>query len=115
MSDVSEVLDQIEIIKGKEYILRPKAAGILNNIYEEESHYGQLAIKAENNFTLKSECINTSLSIEHMKVIPELIDPDLCRSIIDEFVNDPKGSEHPSVLSALLPIVITENIDRELI
>jgi hypothetical protein len=115
MSDVSEVLDQTEIIKGKEYILRPKAAGILNNIYEEESHYGQLAIKAENNFTLKSECINTSLSIEHMKVIPELIDPDLCRSIIDEFVNDPKGSEHPSVLSALLPIVITENIDRELI
>lgn len=115
MSDVCEELDQVEIINGKEYILRPKAAGILKNIYEEESQYGRLAVNAENNFALKSECINTSLSTDHIKIIPELMDPGLCRSIIDEFVNDPKAAEHPGVLSALLPIIITEDIDRELI
>jgi hypothetical protein len=115
MSDLCEELEKVEIINGNKYILRPNAVNVLKDIYEDENQYGRLADNAEKKFTLKNECINTSLSTEHLKVIPEFLDPNICRSVIDEFINDPKGTEHPSVLSALLPAIITEDIDREII
>ena len=115
MSEICEELDQSEIINGKEYILRPNAKNFLRKIYEEEHGYGKLASNAEKRFPLKNECIETSLIREHQKLVPKLVDAKLCNSIIEEFDNDPEGISHPSVLETLLPLVLTEEIDRELI
>tara|TARA_R110002012_G_scaffold242832_1_gene417311 strand:+ start:11076 stop:13202 length:2127 start_codon:yes stop_codon:yes gene_type:complete len=115
MSDIGEELEQQVTINGKEYILRPNAKDFLKKVYEEEHEYGKLGANAKKRFSLKSECISTSLCSEHRKLIPSLVDSSLCHSIIEEFDNDPDGIKHPSVLETLLPLVLTEEVDRELI
>ena len=115
MVELTPVEDKVTIINGEEYTLCPGNANEVKKFYEQEHQYGKLAIRAEKNFTLQKECINTSLSSEHFKLIPKLLDENICSSIIEEFNQNPDAAVHPSVLSTILPLVITTDIDRELI
>lgn len=109
-----DIVTKSVFINEKEYILQPGAEGITIEFFENHHKYGELGKNAENNFTLAEECIKTSLLSDHKKIFPNFLDQSLCESLITEFENDPVGIQDSRVLEAIIPQVLTEELDREI-
>lgn len=102
-------------IKGKQYSLHPNAYQGIEQLFEQEYQYEQLAKQAKNSFVRHQECISSQLNSDHKSIVRNHLPRELCSSLIEEFKADPRGIQDPSVLSVLLPEVFTDELDRLLI
>jgi hypothetical protein len=102
-------------INDKEYILDPCGEKKVLYLYETIHKYSELDKNATQQFTSSEYCIKTELSENHRKNFPNFLDEDLCQCLIDEFEKNPNGIQDPQVLESIIPKILTDSLDREII
>ena len=94
------------------YFLLANADKEVFKFFEHEHGFDEITKKAQSAYQRNS--VNTPLKKDHLHVLRNHIPSELCQSLIQEFENDDKGIQHPSVLEVILPQVITAELDEHI-
>lgn len=99
-------------IGGQLYNLQPNAYKNVFKFFEHRYGYQDTNERAKAAYQRTS--VTTPLINEHIHVLRNHFPKELCNTLIEEFINNSKGIQHPSVLEVILPQVFTDELDEHI-
>ena len=106
-----EIDEFVEQIEDQTFYLVPDAQHTMRNLYEQKYGYAELNNVCRAMFTRPEVLRETEFNGKLHQLLKGVLPPDLCEIFIKQAKQDPAAMYHSNLMTSLLPLILTDEID----